>query len=338
MLNNLSNLKIKVDKLDINKLVPVPVDLSKLTNVVKNEVVKKTEYNAKIKNIEDKIPDISNLVTKTNLNTKISEVKNEMPSINGLVTTSALTAVENKIPSISNLVKKTYYNTKITEIIKKFTDHKHDEYITTPEFHKLAAVFNARLAQANLVTKADFDAKLSSLNRKITSNRTKHLLSENELSYFHSKNYFDESDMQNYYIFQPVGGYLTTAYTNNISYISLWQSRGLSNLKIDSIKTNNYLLKRIDDYDMDKIRIKFDASLLNRFPPGFLHENIVNIYIVYEVTSKYNNSNYPTLENCLFGSVQVTKNANIDKYGYSGYGIEFHRKAFFPIGVDMSLS
>ena len=52
--NNLSNLKSKVDKLDIDKLAPVPVDLSKLSNIVKNEVVKKTEYNSQIKNIEDK--------------------------------------------------------------------------------------------------------------------------------------------------------------------------------------------------------------------------------------------------------------------------------------------
>ena len=59
--NNLSNLKTKVDELDIDKLVPLPTDLSKLSNAVKNEVVKKTEYNAKIKSIEDKIPDISNL-------------------------------------------------------------------------------------------------------------------------------------------------------------------------------------------------------------------------------------------------------------------------------------
>ena len=51
--NNLSNLKTIVDKLDIDKLVTVPVDLSKLSNVVKNEVVKKTKYNAKIKSIED---------------------------------------------------------------------------------------------------------------------------------------------------------------------------------------------------------------------------------------------------------------------------------------------
>ena len=74
--NNLSNLKTKVDKLDIDKLVPVPVDLSKLTNVVKNEVVEKTEYDAKRKTIEDKIPDTSNLATKIILNTKINEVKN----------------------------------------------------------------------------------------------------------------------------------------------------------------------------------------------------------------------------------------------------------------------
>ena len=73
--NNLSKLKTTVDKLDIDKLAPVPTDLSKLSDVVKNEVVKKTEYNAKIKNIEDKIPDISNLATKSNLNTKISELK-----------------------------------------------------------------------------------------------------------------------------------------------------------------------------------------------------------------------------------------------------------------------
>ena len=70
--NNLSKLKTEVDKLDVNKLVPVPVDLSKWSNVVKNEVVKKTGYDAKIKSIEDKIPNISNLATKTILNTKIN--------------------------------------------------------------------------------------------------------------------------------------------------------------------------------------------------------------------------------------------------------------------------
>ena len=154
MPNNLSNLKIEVDKLDFDKLAPVPADLSKLSYVVNNEVVKKTEHDAKIKNIEDKIPDISNLATKSNLNTKINEVKNEIPSITGLATTSALTTVENKIPSISNLVKKTDYDTKVAEIEKKLSDHSHDKYITTTEFSKLATdAVNARTVQTNLVKK-----------------------------------------------------------------------------------------------------------------------------------------------------------------------------------------
>ena len=90
---------------------------------------------------------------------------------------------------------------------KKLTDHKHDEYITTPEFNKLTAEhFTARLKQANLVTKTDFANKLTSLNKKITSNKTNQLVTENELKklkafdqgYFVGKNHFDESSTRNY--------------------------------------------------------------------------------------------------------------------------------------------
>ena len=70
------------------------------------------------------------------------------------------------MPSVSNLVKKTDYNTKVTEIKNKLTNHNHDKYIDTSKFNTLVAnVFNARLAQANLITKTDFDAKLSSLKK-----------------------------------------------------------------------------------------------------------------------------------------------------------------------------
>ena len=69
--------------------------------------------------------------------------------------------------------KKTDYNTKVTEIEKKLNNHNHDKYIDTSEFDKLAVdLFNARIAQANLITKTDFDAKLSNLNRKITQNKS----------------------------------------------------------------------------------------------------------------------------------------------------------------------
>ena len=94
MPNNLSILKTKVGKLDIDQLIAIPIDLSKLSNLVKNEVAKKTEYDAKIRNIEDKILDIRSLATKSNLNTKTNEVKNKIPSITGLATTSALTAID----------------------------------------------------------------------------------------------------------------------------------------------------------------------------------------------------------------------------------------------------
>ena len=128
-----------------------------------------------------------------------------------------MTAVENKIPDVSSFIKKAEYDTKISDIEKKITDHDHDKYITTPEFNTMAAnVFNARLAQANVITKADFDAKLSGLYKKITAYKTKHLLVENELkklekfdaAYFRGKIFFEEDGTQNYLVFQPVYKYL----------------------------------------------------------------------------------------------------------------------------------
>ena len=100
--SNLDNLKTEVDKLDIDKLKPLPDDVSKLSNVVANEVIKKTDYNNKITEIEGKIPDISNLATKTAL----TIVENKVPNISGLVTKTKLSAVENKIPDIVVLQQK----------------------------------------------------------------------------------------------------------------------------------------------------------------------------------------------------------------------------------------
>ena len=128
-----ANLKIEVDKLDIDKLGPVPDDLSKLNNVIKNEVVKKTvfdklvvkvnnidssgfilktKYNADETELEKKISDTSKLVEKSDYNAKVNKIEGKIPSISDLATASALIAVENKISSVSNLVKKTDYDTK----------------------------------------------------------------------------------------------------------------------------------------------------------------------------------------------------------------------------------
>ena len=95
---NLSNSKSKVD---VETLVPIPVDLCKLNDAVKNGVVKKDLYTAKIKSIEVKIPDITNLVTNAFLNAKINEVIGEIPNNTNLATTSPLTVVEIEIPNVS---------------------------------------------------------------------------------------------------------------------------------------------------------------------------------------------------------------------------------------------
>ena len=68
---------------------------------------------------------------------------------------------------------------------------------------------------------------------------------------------------------------------------------------------------------------------------AFNHGKVVNIYLVYEINKSINISDYPTLENCLFGTVRLTKNADIDKYKYSGYGIGFDRKGSYSIGNEV---
>ena len=185
---NLAALKTEVDKIDTDKLKTVPDDLVKLSNVVKNDVVKKTEYNTlknkvdatdtskfvsrtkfttdtnalddKIDKVEKKIPDISGLPTKSSVTRLISEqedytdkVKKKIPDISGLASKIELTAVENKIPDVSGLATAS----ALTAVENKIPD------ITS------------------LITKTDFDAKLKSINDRVTNNKSKDLLLDNEL-------------------------------------------------------------------------------------------------------------------------------------------------------------
>ena len=100
-----------------------------------------------------------------------------------------------------------------------------------------------------------------------------------------------------------------------------------------------------------KIRVRFSGSCLKQDKIAYTHGKILSIYIVYEINKKDSTtSSDPTLENCLFGAVTLTKNVNIDKYRYSGYGIRFDGRASYSFpggglgqnvlifGVDMSFS
>ena len=123
-----------------------------------------------------------------------------------------------------------------------------------------------------MITKIDFDAKLSSLNRKVTANKTKHLLVENELRklktfdsiYFKDKSHIEEDGTQNYLVFQPIQGYFKGIVgVGNDNHICYWKSKGLSDERINSVKTSDYgITPYLSYYNTNKIRVKFDEVCL----------------------------------------------------------------------------
>ena len=143
-------------------------------------------------------------------------------------------------------------------------------------------------------------------------------------NYFIGKSHFEEDGTQNYLLFQPMSKYFKLMAN---TYILSWQSKGLSNENIDPPTAS---LSLLIDYVGNKIKIKFTRSCLKQSNKiSYTHKTIVNIYIVYELSASSSHVNDPTLRNCLFGAVTLTKNADIDKYGYSGYGIGFDRRVSF---------
>ena len=167
-------------------------------------------------------------------------------------------------------------------------------------------------------------------------------------SYFIGKSHFKEDGIQNYLVFQPINRYIKVI--TNTDYVSSWKSKRLSAESIKPATTSDNSLTSALNYYGTKRRVKFTGSYLKQRKISYTHGKVVNIYIVYELGASRSHINDPTLENCLFGVVTLTKNADIDKYGYSGYGTGFDRKFFFPFpgsgfgqniiifGVDMSFS
>ena len=112
----------------------------------------------------------------------------------------------------------------------------------------------------------------------------------------------------------------------NTNYISSWKSKGLSAESIKPPTTSDNSLTPALDYYGIKARVKFNGSCLKQKISN-THGEVVSIYIVYELGASSSHNNDPTLlKNCLAGAVTWTKNADIDKYGYSGYGNGFDRR------------
>ena len=154
-----------------------------MSDVVKNDVVKKTEYGklvAKVNNIDTsesvlktqyqtdktelgkKIPNVADFIKEA----KLTELENKTLDISNLATKTAWTSVEKKKPSVSSLLKKKQTITLKLQILKT----------------NLIIIIMINMLILQSLTKTDFDATLSSLNRIIMENKTKHFLVENELN------------------------------------------------------------------------------------------------------------------------------------------------------------
>ena len=106
----------------------------------------------------------------------------------------------------------------------------------------------------------------------------------------------------------------------------------------ESIKppsTSNKMLNPSVNYVDSKARVKFNGDCLKQEKISLDRGKVINIYIVYEIDKSVNISSYPTLENCLFGAVRLTKHVDVDQYKYSRYGIRFNRKGFFSVGDEV---
>ena len=153
-------------------------------------------------------------------------------------------------------------------------------------------------------------------------------------SYFIGKSHFEEDGTHNYLVFQPLDKYFRVI--ANTDYVSSWKSKGLSAETIKPPTASDNSLTPAVSYYGTTTRVKFTGSCLKQPKISYTHGKVVNIYVVYELGASSTHNNDPTLKNCLFDAVTLTKNADIDKSGYSGYGIGFDRKPVFsfpPGGV-----
>ena len=190
---------------------------------------------------------------------------------------------------------------------------------------------------------------------RVSANTREILIAKDELNklrtfdsgYFIGKSHLEEDVTQNYLVFQSLKKHFKLI--TNTKHISSWQSKGLSDKTIKPPATSNNSLTLLIDYYGAKSRVKFTGNCLKQPKISYTQGATVNTYTVYEMGASDSHNNDPKLKN-LFGPVNLTKNADFEKYGYSGYGIGFDRRSRFSFpaggfgqnvlifGVDMSSS
>ena len=143
---------------------------------------------------------------------------------------------------------------------------------------------------------------MSSLNRKITQNKTKHLLVEIELnklktfdsSYLIGKSHFYEDGNQNDLVFQTINKYFKLI--TNTDYVSSWKSKKLSSESIKPLTTSDNSLTPALNYYGTKTRVQFTGSCLKQSKISYTHGKVENVYIVYELGASSFHINDPAVK------------------------------------------
>ena len=363
---NLAALKSEVDKIDVDELKTTPAELAKLSNVVKNDVVKKTDYNTKgtsdyntkgasrenqiagvTKNTLDNLADItklkavdtSNSVLKTKftadvntLETEIDTVDKKIPDVSGLATKSSLTAY----------LQTATFNSKVTEVENKIktTDIIAKSAITKANTIKIDLTCYAKkadVATGIAAIKNDYITN-SSLTSQLNDLKSQHIATEvTGIDNKTKKNASDilalENKLQQSYL---VCNYKMGSFSLAAIRISAWKSGGIfnyvanSNMNADGDTSGNSPDLKNDG----RMRVYLSGNCFKQDKTRIRNNNnAINIYCVYKLDPIASSRDTTfTIQNALFGAMQITKNADTDKYKYKGYDICFDEGGLFSIG------
>ena len=360
---NLAALKTEVDKIDTDKLKTVPGDLPKLSNVVKNEVVKKTDFSGdtcvrrtkfstdanalddKIDKVEKQIPDISSLETKRNVTTLVSNLNNKIDNLK--INDYA------KKTSLTNYMLTSTFNTKSTELESKIKDadiiaksavtkansikSDLDDYVKkTDVANDITTIKNDYVTNASLTSRLN-DLKSQHIATEVKTIYDKSKKNASDILGFESRLKQKEDIVyevqrenaltsgRDYYLYKIY--LLCKCKAFSFKYTSgkfnLWKSTGVNSYSRDSLIDNGQMSVRIEGTYFKQMRL---------LRPN--NDNIVNIYIVYLIDpiSNSRNTDY-AVQNILFGSVKITENAtDTSKHKYEGYGICFDEGGTFSKG------
>ena len=188
-------------------------------------------------------------------------------------------------------------------------------------------VVNAALdaKHKDLVQKTTFEPEFKKVDDKTSAKSSKVLSNEHKLKQREDTindlerdaSYSGDDGMQNYFVFQPIYKYFKKVIdsTDDTVHVHYWQSKRLSDGKINAPGTSgNHDQAPILDYGGAGIRLKFKGDSFRQNKVTYNHGKIVNIYIIYEISSTLTNQSNFILKNSLFDAVKIRKNADIVKY------------------------